>query len=270
MASMRDKFVNLLERQIGYAENPLGSNKQKYSRWFDVEAWQYFNTKKNPSEWCSQLQIWAVAQAEILGKEESKKFLGLPAPKYNEAAGCKQFCEYLTKKGYQLSDKTKGIKGDIIFFNTKKAKCGHVGSIRKEDDKYYYTIEGNKSNKVGEGKYLKTSTTIYCVCHLPWEKYDTEEVKPEPMPIPEPVKPQPVVYPKYKVKTVTGEWLALRVAPNTKSVLIVRMDYGAKVDLVRTVAGEKIYGSNEWAYVNYTKNGRTYTGYCIKSRLKKI
>lgn len=102
----------------------------------------------------------------------------------------------------------------------------------------------------------------------PTPVYKVEE--PEPLPIPEPVKPQPVVYPKYKVKTVTGEWLALRVAPNTKSVLIVRMDYGAEVDLVRTVEGEKVYGSNEWAYVNYTKNGRTYTGYCIKSRLKKI
>ena len=95
------------------------------------------------------------------------------------------------------------------------------------------------------------------------------EPTPEPMPIPEPVKPEPVIQ-KYKVKTVTGEWLALRVAPNTKSVLIVRMDYGAEVDLIRTITGEKIYGSNEWAYVNYTKNGRTYTGYCIKSRLKKI
>lgn len=264
MASMRDKFVNLLERQIGYAENPLGSNKQKYSRWFDVEAWQYFNTKKNPSEWCSQLQIWAVAQAEILGKEESKKFLGLPAPKYNEAAGCKQFCEYLTKKGYQLSDKTKGIKGDIIFFNTKKAKCGHVGSIRKEDDKYYYTIEGNKSNKVGEGKYLKTSTTIYCVCHLPWEKYDTEEVKPEPMPIPEPVKPEPVIQ-KYKVKTNTGAPLALRAATNTKAVCIVWMPNKSEVTVTDFVKGQKIGGCDQWARATY----KGKSGYCLSKYLAK-
>lgn len=102
----------------------------------------------------------------------------------------------------------------------------------------------------------------------PTPVYEVEE--PEPLPIPEPVKPQPVVYPKYKVKTVTGEWLALRVAPNTKSVLIVRMEYGAEVELINTIPGEKIYGSNEWAQVRYTKNGKTFIGYCIKSRLKKV
>ena len=96
-----------------------------------------------------------------------------------------------------------------------------------------------------------------------------EELKPEeplPHPEPEPVTP---VYEKYKVKTITGEWLALRCAPNTKATLIIRMDNGSVVELVKTVTGEKALGSNEWAYVSYTKNGRTYQGYCVKSRLKK-
>lgn len=102
----------------------------------------------------------------------------------------------------------------------------------------------------------------------PTPVYKVEE--PEPLPIPEPLKPQPVVYPKYKVKTVTGEWLALRVAPNTKAVLIERMNVGSEVELINTIPGEKVYGSNEWAQVRYTKNGRTFIGYCIKSRLKKV
>ena len=100
MTSMRDKYVNLLTRQIGYPENPLGSNKTKYGRWFDVEAWQYFNGKKNGQcGWCAELVIWGVAQNEILGKEESKKFLGLPAAKNNAAAGCPQFYNYLVANG---------------------------------------------------------------------------------------------------------------------------------------------------------------------------
>ena len=77
MTSMRDKYVSLLTRQIGYPENPLGSNKTKYGRWFDVEAWQYFNGKKNGQcGWCAELVIWGVAQNEILGKAESMKFQG--------------------------------------------------------------------------------------------------------------------------------------------------------------------------------------------------
>lgn len=262
MTSMRDKFVNLLIRQIGYKEEPLGSNKTKYGRWFDADwgAWQFFNTKKNGEEWCSVLQIWAVAQNEILGKDEARKFLGLPAPKYNEAAGCVQFCDYLTKKGYRLSDKAKGIKGDIIFFNTTKAKCGHVGSIKKEDDKYYYTIEGNKLNKVGEGKYLKTSTKIYAVCHLPWEKYDT----PTPTPAPTP-KPTPTTQ-KYKVKTNTGAPLALRSAPKTKAVCLAWIPNKTVVTVSGFVKGEKVGGCDQWARVTYNgKNGYSLSKYLVKS-----
>ena len=103
----------------------------------------------------------------------------------------------------------------------------------------------------------------------------TPVIKGEPKPEePTPVvvePPKPVVYPKYKVKTVTGEWLALRVAPKTGAVLIERMPYGSEVELIDTVSGEKVYGSNEWARVRYTaKNGTVFIGYCIKSRLKKV
>ena len=266
MTSMRDKFVNLLVRQIGVAESPFGSNKQKFSRWFDVEAWQYFNTKKNPSEWCSQLLIWAVAQNEILGKEESRKFLGLPAPKNNCAAGCSFFWNYLVAKGYKV-DKTKGIKGDIIFFNTTKAKCGHVGAIRREDSKYYYTIEGNKGNKVAEGKYLKTSSSIYGVCHLPWEKYDKEETPVVSAPdVTATIKPvEPAI--KYcRVKTITGAALTLRSGASTSSKALASMPNNSTLIYKGEVKGTWVYGSNKWACVIY----KGKTGYCTATRIKKI
>lgn len=262
MSSMRDKFVNLLIRQIGYKET--GTNVTKYARWFDNEAWQYFNTKKQGSEWCSLLQIWAVAQNEILGKAESRKFLGLPAPKNNCAAGVPYLWNYLVAKGYKI-DKTKGSKGDIIFFNTKKAKCGHVGSIKKVDSKYYYTIEGNKSNKVGEGKYLKTSSAIYGVCHLPWEKYDKPEPVPTPEPLPDPTpepKPTPVIptpkptKTKYKVTAKSG--LRLRKSPNTSSAVLTVIPYGTTITVDKT--------QNGWAHTTY----KGKTGWCSMTYLKKV
>lgn len=264
MTSMRDKFVNLLVRQIGYAESPLGSNKQKYSRWFDHEAWQYFNTKKNPSEWCSQMVIWAVAQNEILGKAESMKFLGLPAPKNNCAAGCPYFWNYLVAKGYKV-DKAKGIKGDIIFFNTSKAKCGHVGAIRREDSQYYYTIEGNSGNRVSEHKYLKTSSKIYGVCHLPWEKYDKAEEKPVES---APVVTTPVTTPAiqyYRVKTITGKPLTLRSSPKTSASKVMDMPNNATIVFKKFVTGQLVYGSKKWAYVTY----KGKSGYCTATRIKK-
>ena len=266
MTSMRDKYVNLLTRQIGYPENPLGSNKTKYGRWFDVEAWQYFNGKKNGAcGWCAELVIWGVAQDEILGKAESMKFLGLPAPKNNAAAGCPQFYNYLVAKGYKI-DKTKGIKGDIIFFNTSLGKCSHVGSIKREDNNYYYTIEGNKSNRVGEGKYAKNSSSIYAVCHLPWEKYDTVEAKPiESLPTTTtPVETPTINY--YRVKTLTGATLTLRSAPNKSSSVVANMPQNSTIVVKNFVTGQLVYGSKKWAYVTY----KGKSGYCTATRIKKM
>lgn len=261
MTSMRDKFENLLARQIGYTES--GTNITKYARWFDVEAWQYFNTKKQGAEWCALLQIWAVAQSEILGKAESMKFLGLPAPKNNCAAGCPYFWNYLVAKGYKV-DKTKGIKGDIIFFNTSKAKCGHVGSIRSVDDKYYYTIEGNKGNKVAEGKYLKTSSSIYGVCHLPWEKYDTEETP--VVTTPDITIPATPVVKYCRVKTITGSPLTLRKSATTSSTALASMPNNSTLIYKGEVKGKTVYGSNKWACVVY----KGKTGYCTATRIKKV
>ena len=280
MSVMCDKVINLAQRQVGYKESPLGSNKTKYGVWFDTPKskggpYPWFCGKKNGEMWCAVFVCWLFCQAEILGPDKARTFLGIPKPAENYAAACGWLWTYLSRRKF-YTDRKSGQAGDIIFFNTKDSKgktveCGHVGIIEKVGDSKYYTIEGNKSNQVKRCSYSKTSSSIYGLMRPNWSEIDPkEEVKPEPLPVPEPVKPQPVVYPKYKVKTVTGEWLALRVAPNRGAVLIVRMDYGAEVDLVRTTTGEKVYGSNEWAYVNYTKNGRIYTGYCIKSRLKKI
>ena len=271
---MRDKVLNLASRQVGYKEEYI--NCTKYSRYFDNEAWQWFNTKKNGNpakkvagtEWCAILICWLFCQNEILGPKKARTFLGCPIPKNNCAAGVPFLWDYLKARKWQV-DKKSGVAGDIIFFNTSKAKCGHVGIIESVDAKAYHTIEGNKSNQVKRCTYTKTSTTIYGIMRPAWSEIEPKEEKPIET---TPVKPEPITptYPKYKVSTKTGEWLALRVAPKLKAVLIVRMDNGSTVELIQTVKGDTFAGSNQWAQVRYTKNGRAYIGYCIKSRLKAI
>ena len=81
----RNKVVNLAQRQVGYKES--GKNQTKYARWFDNEAWQWFNTKKQGAEWCAIFVCWLIAQNEILGAKKALEFLGCPAPKNNCAAG---------------------------------------------------------------------------------------------------------------------------------------------------------------------------------------
>lgn len=194
MSVMCNKVINLAQRQVGYKET--GTNQTKYARWFDNEAWQWFNTKKQGAEWCAILICWLFAQNEILGKEKARKFLGCPAPKNNLAAGAGYLWGYLCKRGWKI-DKKGGLPGDIIFFGSS---CGHVGIIEKVDDKKYYTIEGNKSNQVKRCSYSRGSTAIYGICRPAWAEIDP---KPEPVQLPA----------DYKVYN-TKEFLSLRTGPS--------------------------------------------------------
>lgn len=268
------------KKQIGYAESPLGSNKTKYGVLWDTPKskngpYPFFNGKKNGAcGWCCLYVLWEIAmvlKAELgWSYDQIRVWLGMPKnPADNCGAGCPWLYKYFKAKGWEVA-KNKGVQGDIIFFNTKNGKCTHVGRIESvlSGGKYKY-IGGNQSNMVSYKTISMTSSDIFAVIHIPYDTIEPKEEKPIET---TPVKPEPITptYPKYKISTKTGEWLALRVAPKLKAVLIVRMDYGATVELIQTVKGDVFGGSNEWAQVRYTKNGRAYIGYCIKSRLKKV
>lgn len=251
------KITELLISQIGYTET--GTNITKYAKYFDTPkseggAWQFLNTKKQGSQWCALLILWAFCQ--ILGTDETRKFLGLPKPADNCAAGCKFFYEYLEKKGYKVA-KSKGQTGGIIFFNTKSAECGHVGYIEKVDDKKYYTIEGNKGNQVKRCSYAKTNANIYAICMPDYSKLDSIKDEPKEDPKEEPTKPVEPAKNLYKVKTFTGKSLNLRKKPNTNCEIITTMKQGSIIEVIEI--------KNGWAKVCYNNK----TGYCTANRITK-
>lgn len=175
---MLQKFLELAASQLGYVED--SGNKTKYAKYFDTEAWQWFNTKKQGAEWCAIFICWLFCQ--LIGPDRARSFLGCPSPKDNCAAGVKYFWQYLCKRGWKV-DKTKGQPGDIIFLNSNK----HVGLIQKVEDGKYITIEGNKSNKVAQGSYKVTSSTVYGICRPAWSEIDNVSA-PAPAPS-QPAKP---------------------------------------------------------------------------------
>lgn len=255
------KITELLISQIGYTET--GTNITKYAKYFDTPkseggAWQFLNTKKQGSQWCALLILWTFCQ--ILGTDETRKFLGLPKPADNCAAGCKFFYEYLEKKGYKVA-KSKGQAGGIIFFNTKSAKCGHVGYIEKVDDNKYYTIEGNKGDKVKRCSYVKNSSSIYAICMPSYSSLDSVKDNPKETPkeepTPAPTKPVEPVKNLYKVKTFTGKSLKLRVKANTNCEVIATMKQGTIIEVISI--------KNGWAKVIY----KGKTGYCTANRIVK-
>ena len=252
-----EKVLDLAKRQIGYKES--GKNDTKYARYFDVEAWQWFNTKKQGSEWCAIFICWLFCQNEILGPKKARVFLGCPEPKNNCAAGCGYLYDYLKKKGYQSSlDKAK--PGDIIFFKSAK-KCSHVGIVESVNGSYITTIEGNKSDMVKRVKHDMRSNIYFGIMSPDYASLDKQNEKPvEQLPD----TPAPVTAPSapktYQMKVTTNvDPLRLRSYASGSAPTICLMKKGSIVTYLGSSSGD-------WLKVKY----KTMTGYAHKKYLTKV
>ena len=236
-------MLDLLNDQVGVKET--GINKTKYNRYFDVEAWQFFNTKKQGAEWCSIFVIWAFVQALLPIYNNSfakiRSWFGMPSPAQNEAAGCRQFWSYMSKKGWKVNKK-EGKVLDIIFFGD----CGHVGIITGVDSNNYYTVEGNKNNQVSACKYSKTNTYIYGIMRPDWDVIAKLLPDPEPVVLPAP----------YKVVNIKN-YLSLREKPNA----------GKKLGELYNGAEVTVYEISDH-YARVSEN--TNTMWCDMKWLEKI
>lgn len=248
------QILDLAKRQIGYHET--GNNNTKYSNYFDCSAWQWFNTKKQGSEWCSIFICWLFCQNEILGPKQALSFLGCPAPKNNCAAGCGYLYDYMKAKGYK-SDIQHVKPGDIVFFKNG-SKCYHVGIAESVSNGKVITIEGNKDNQVKRVTHNISSNIYFGVMSPKWENahfFEQKEEKPaDPVHIPEPVAPVQSVTLTVNTKV---DPLRLRVQPNTSCPTICLMKKGSKVTLLS-------YVNSEWAKVKY----KTMIGYAYRKYLK--
>lgn len=226
MDKVESELMNLLISQIGYHET--GKNITKYSRWFDVEAWQFFNTKKQGAEYCAIGQIWAVCQ--VLGTTQTREFFGFPAPKNNCAAGCGYFYDYLKKKGYQTTmDKLKPL--DYVFFKSGKS-CSHVGIIEKVDSKKLYCIEFNVDNQVKRVTHNRSSNIYFGFMSPDWSKahwIGENGAAPDPLPA-KPEEPTNVLKAgDLMIVTTKNTELMLRAYASTSAPTIQRMKKGWKV-----------------------------------------
>ena len=245
-----EEILKLARSQVGYKEKP--DNNTKYSRYFDVEAWQWFNTKKNPgTDWCAIFICWLFTQ--VLGNKPALVFLGCPAPKNNCAAGCGYLYDYMKAKGYK-SD-IKNVKpGDIVFFK-KGSKCAHVGIAETVSGGRVITIEGNKDNSVKRVTHNISSDIYFGVMSPDWSKAHWIGENGAPAPDPLPVKPEAPAAPTDELKAGqlmivsirnAGSELMLRAYPSGSAPIIQRMKKGWKV----TYLGER---SGSWLKVRCNK-----------------
>lgn len=147
---VRDKIVDIALKEVGYIEkksnqdldnktaNAGTKDYTKYGKWFG----------SNPGPWCCKFICWVYYKAGCLNL-------------IKKTASCSTELSFFEKNKEFQSHRYKPKKADIIFINwNSKSTPDHVGIVEDIDDKYVYTIEGNRSNKVAKAKYLLTDTKI--------------------------------------------------------------------------------------------------------------
>ena len=177
MLNIVKKVLDTAKSQVGYVEGK--NNWNIYAEYFDHKGWQFFNTHKQNTAYCSVGLHWCLIQH--MTAANVRKILGEPAPKNNCGAGVKYLYNY-------LKDNAKAehilAPGAFIFFKTKvdgkEIKFGHVEIVTSVDTKIH-TIGFNKSGKVNvkECSYPKNSTKISGYLMPLYSKVEIKEDKPK-------------------------------------------------------------------------------------------
>lgn len=150
-----ERFLNLAYQQVGIVEE--GENLQKFGEWY----------KNNGQPWCATFVSWCWYHAG-LSNDLLLKYQGCyTGMKWCSEQGIMHYVQDFTFPAsenmlngiYQYNKEQYTPKsGDIIFFLSNGAS--HTGIVAYCDGTYIYTIEGNRSNKVGVWRIKLTNTTI--------------------------------------------------------------------------------------------------------------
>ena len=136
-----NQILKIANKQIGYTEDPPGSNKTKYGRKFGLDGVQ----------WCAIFLWWC-------GNRAKEKFGGSnPIPHNANAAYIqddivKKGGKWVLKKTTSLQARKQALKkirpGDVVCFDFGRmdAYRRHVGIVERVSGNYVYTIEGNTSS----------------------------------------------------------------------------------------------------------------------------
>lgn len=162
--------------QVGVAETPKGSNKNKFALMIDTQFPDFYNGKKNGAAWCDVFVD--ACFLTCFGEEETLRLLC--QPKKSCGAGCKFSAGYFKAK--KQFDNNASV-GDQIFFYDNKGEINHTGIVYKVEGGYVYTVEGNSGNEVKTHRYATSNKKIAGYGHPAWKEEaetiaDTAPTKP--------------------------------------------------------------------------------------------
>lgn len=257
--------IKVAESQVGYKET--GTNITKYAKDFDTKWPNFYNTKKQGSEWCDIFVDWCFVTA--FGESAAKKLLCQPS----KSCGAGVTFSYDYYKSKKQTGSTPKVGAQIFFQKSKSAKkpC-HTGLVYKVDSKKVYTIEGNKDNQVKKCSYTIGSDKIFGYGYPKFDADPTSQTAPAaPADQTVPAKPTD---PNESGNFGLG---------NTKKYIkcTVTADNGLNIRTGRTVLhkslgvmlkGATFYAddtSKSWYHGYSTISGKKVTGWASSKYLKK-
>ena len=168
MGNEKSNVIDFAKSQVGYAENPLGSNHQKYGAMLDKIPWYLY--KEGNKEWIHQVDYhnWCTQFVDAsfistYGIDNARKMLYRPI--YNNyGAVVKYAFGYFKQNGKGFTkEEHKPCVGDIIYFQNDEG-LSHTGIVIAVGENTVTTIEGNAgkgSNYVIQKTYEQDDDYIY-------------------------------------------------------------------------------------------------------------
>lgn len=195
------ELIGYAMSQVGVAETPKGSNKNKFALMIDKQFPDFYNGKKNGyAAWCD-IYVDACFLA-CFGEEETLRLLC--QPKKSCGAGCKFSAGYFKNK--KQFDNNPSV-GDQIFFYDSKGEINHTGIVYKVEGDYVYTVEGNSGDEVKTHRYASSNKKIAGYGHPEWKEEaetiaDTAPTKPIQKPQNTPLKSEDEI----AREIIAGKW----------------------------------------------------------------
>ena len=159
-----DKIIEYVLSQVGTAEDPLGSNRQKYGALLDTLPWYLYKDgdktwihKVNGFDWCTSLHDAAHVTVEGIDKAREKLY----RPKYNNMGAVVKYAYNYYKANGAVGNVPK--LGCSIFFQNSKG-LSHIGIVVDFDETTVTTVEGNSGKNnwyVVKKTYNRKDSYIY-------------------------------------------------------------------------------------------------------------
>ena len=130
---LRQKILEIAEKQIGTSETPIGSSNVKYNTWY------YGHAVSGPNyPWCAVFVSWCANQA------------GVPTNIIPKTASVSSLQSFYKNQGLYKNKGYTPSPGDIMI---QKSGVSHTGIVLESNGATFTTIEGNTSNKVAKRTY---------------------------------------------------------------------------------------------------------------------